>query len=252
MPQDGHAQQDCERAAGTRWIRKHAAHVAPHRVTLLGDALYSHQPFCALVWHHRFNFILTCQPDSPAPRAKRLAFWQANAGRTEREGRHWHGRCTDVTWVRYINDGRLRRGDDALPVHWFEIRGVNTKTVEPLYPNSCLTNHRLRDDPPLHSPSPPPPPSGAVGPERLAPTSLPQVCKGCSAPLAGRTPPESLRTRRGCGPWAPLDPVALAQGASPSSPRKPRAIRRGGLNTTPPLGPIARRAAGGFPVGLCS
>jgi hypothetical protein len=29
MPQDGHAKQDCERAAGTRWIRKHAAHVEP-------------------------------------------------------------------------------------------------------------------------------------------------------------------------------------------------------------------------------
>jgi hypothetical protein len=45
MPQDGHAKQDCERAAGTRWIRKHAEHVAPHGVTLLGDDLYSNQPF---------------------------------------------------------------------------------------------------------------------------------------------------------------------------------------------------------------
>jgi len=33
MPQDGHAKQDCERAAGTRWIHQHAAHVAPHGVT---------------------------------------------------------------------------------------------------------------------------------------------------------------------------------------------------------------------------
>jgi hypothetical protein len=55
MPQDGHAKQDCERVAGTRWIRKHAAHVAPHRVTLLGDDLYSNQPFCTLVLHHRFQ-----------------------------------------------------------------------------------------------------------------------------------------------------------------------------------------------------
>jgi hypothetical protein len=29
MPQDGHAKQDCERAAGTRWLGKHAAQVAP-------------------------------------------------------------------------------------------------------------------------------------------------------------------------------------------------------------------------------
>jgi len=51
MPRDGHAKQDCERAAGKRWLAKHAARVAPHGVTFLGDDLYSNQPFCALVLH---------------------------------------------------------------------------------------------------------------------------------------------------------------------------------------------------------
>ena len=64
MPQDGHAKQDCERAAGKRWLSKHAAQVAPHRVTLLGDDLYSNQPFCTLVLQQQCNFILTCTPDS--------------------------------------------------------------------------------------------------------------------------------------------------------------------------------------------
>ena len=49
MPQDGQAKQDGERAAGKRWLSKHAAQIAPHGVTLLGDDLYSTQPFCALV-----------------------------------------------------------------------------------------------------------------------------------------------------------------------------------------------------------
>jgi hypothetical protein len=146
MPQDGHVKQNCERAAGARWIRKYAAHVAPRRVTLRGDDLYSNQPFCALVLHHRFDFILTCQPDSHATLAERLAFWQANDGITAREGRHWHGRCTEVTRVRSINDVRLRGEADALPVNWFEITVVNAKTDEPLYHNGCITNHRLRDD----------------------------------------------------------------------------------------------------------
>jgi hypothetical protein len=64
MPQDGHVKQDCERAAGKRWLRTHAEQVAPHGVTLLGDDLSSNQPLCALVLHHRCNFILTCIPDS--------------------------------------------------------------------------------------------------------------------------------------------------------------------------------------------
>jgi hypothetical protein len=49
MPQDGHATQDDERAAGKRWLAPHAVQVAPHGVTLLGDDLDSNQPCCALV-----------------------------------------------------------------------------------------------------------------------------------------------------------------------------------------------------------
>ena len=64
MPQDGHGPQDCERAAGTRWLRTHAEQVAPHGVTCLGDALYSNPPLCALVFHHRCTFIFPCNPDS--------------------------------------------------------------------------------------------------------------------------------------------------------------------------------------------
>src|SRR6266849_3892225 len=97
MPQDGHATQDCERAAGTRWIHQHAAHVAPHGVTLLGDDLSSNRPLCALVFPHRFTFILPCQPDAHATLSERVAFWQANDGMTEREGRHGNGRFTEVT-----------------------------------------------------------------------------------------------------------------------------------------------------------
>lgn len=33
MPQDGHAKQDCERAAGKRWLSKHAAQVASRGAT---------------------------------------------------------------------------------------------------------------------------------------------------------------------------------------------------------------------------
>ena len=146
MPQDGHAQQDCERAAGTRWMHTHAAHVAPHGVPLLGEDLSSHQPLCALVFQHRFNFILTCKPDSHATLYERLAFWQANNGITERAGRHWNGRFTEVTMVRSLNDVRLRSGDDALPVHGCEITVVKATTGAQLSHKSCLTNHRLNND----------------------------------------------------------------------------------------------------------
>jgi len=65
MSQDGHAKQDSDRAAGKRGLSKHAAQVAPHSVTFLGDDLYRNQPFCALGFQHQCNFIFTCTPDSP-------------------------------------------------------------------------------------------------------------------------------------------------------------------------------------------
>jgi hypothetical protein len=64
MPQDGQAKQDGERAAGKRWLKKHAASIAPHGLTFLGDELSSNQPCCALVLPHRCHFIFTCKPDS--------------------------------------------------------------------------------------------------------------------------------------------------------------------------------------------
>jgi len=146
MPQDGHAKQDCERAAGKRWLGAHAAQVAPHGVTFLGDDLYSNQPFCALVLQHRCNFILTCKPDSHPKFYERIAFWQANGAMAEREGHHWNGRFPEVTMVRYLNDVLLRRGDDAVSVNWCDLTVVNATTGEQLYHNSWITNHHLTAD----------------------------------------------------------------------------------------------------------
>src|SRR3954447_5467480 len=146
MPQDGHVKQDCERTAGKRWLGKHAAQVAPHGVTFLGDDLYSNQPMCALVVKQWCNFIFTCKPDSHPKFYERVAFWQANDAMAIREEHRWNGRFTEGTMVRYLNEILLRRGDDALSVNWFEITVVNATTGEPLYHNSCITNHRLTAD----------------------------------------------------------------------------------------------------------
>jgi hypothetical protein len=146
MPQDGPDKQDCERAAGKRWLVKHAAQVAPHGVTLLGDDLYSNQPFCALVLQQGFNFIFTCKPDSHPKLFERLAFWQATDAIAAHEAHHFNGRFTEVTLVRYLNDVLLRSGDDALSVNWFDSTVINAKTGDQLYHNSCITNHRLTAD----------------------------------------------------------------------------------------------------------
>jgi hypothetical protein len=144
MPQDRHDKQDCERAAGKRWMDQHAKQVAAHGVTLLGDDLYSNQPWCALALQHGFNFLFVCQPDSHATLYERLAFWQANDAIKACERRRFNGRFTAVMQYRYINEVFLRGSRDALSVNWFEITVVHAKTGEQLYPNSFITNHDLR------------------------------------------------------------------------------------------------------------
>ena len=103
-------------------------------------------PFVCCVLQHRCNFIFPCQPDSHPKLYERLAFWQAADAMAAHEGHRFNGRFTEVTLVRDINDVRLRSGDDAVSVHWFDFTVVNAKTGEQLYHNSCITNHRLTAD----------------------------------------------------------------------------------------------------------
>ena len=146
MPQDGHDKQDCERVAGKRWIAQHAKQLAPHGMTLLGDDLYSNQPFCACALQHGFNFILTCKPDSHTTRYARLAFWQETGAIKEVESRQRVDGVRNIMRYRYSNDVLLRGGQDALSVHWLEITDVHANTGEQLYHNSLITNHQITDD----------------------------------------------------------------------------------------------------------
>ena len=144
MPQDGHAQQDCEQAAGKRWLTQHASTLVPHHVTLLGDDLYSKAPFCAWALHQGFNFILVGKPDSHPKLYDRLAFWQAQGAIAQYAQRRRKGRLTEVARYRFINEVLLQDGKHALAVHWVEMTVVNAKTGEQLSDNTFITNHRLR------------------------------------------------------------------------------------------------------------
>jgi hypothetical protein len=75
-----------------------------------------------------------------------LALWQATDAIATYEGRHWHGRFTEVTRVRSSNDVSLRSGDDALSVNWYDMTVVNANTGEQRYDNSCIPHHRLTAD----------------------------------------------------------------------------------------------------------
>jgi hypothetical protein len=73
-PQDGAEKQDCELNAAKRWLADCGGDYSPLGVTLLGDDLYCHEPFCRDALNRGFNFILVCKPASH-PIVSEWSFW---------------------------------------------------------------------------------------------------------------------------------------------------------------------------------
>lgn len=142
MPQDGPTTQDCEQAAGTRWIMHHAQPLVPHHVTLWGDDLYSKAPFCALALHPGFHFLLVCQPDAHPKLYERLAFGQPQGVMGQCAQRRRPGPVTEVALYRFIHEVLLQAGKHTLSVPWLELTVLNAKTGAQLSDNTFIPTHR--------------------------------------------------------------------------------------------------------------
>jgi len=145
-PQDGHDKQDCEHAAAKRWLTQHAPAFSPQSVTLLGDDLYSHQPFCELALAQQCNFILVCKPDSHATVYKWVNTLAALGGVSGLTRRHWNGRFGERWTYRYVNEVPLRAEADPLHVNWCELTITDERDGRVLYHNAFVTNHPISDD----------------------------------------------------------------------------------------------------------
>ena len=147
-PQDGHNKQDCEIAAAKRWLDKEGARYLPglnHNITLLGDDLYAHQPFCRRARLQRYHFLFTCKPDSHIYLYQWLGLLEPGRElhtltRRVRNKKHW-----ETHTYRYVHAVPLVEGADALKVNWCEvtITAAGGKTV---YHNAYITDWTITDD----------------------------------------------------------------------------------------------------------
>jgi hypothetical protein len=153
QPQDGHEKQDCELAAAKRWLETWGSHYSAWRVTLLGDDLYCHQPYCQAAIDQNFDLLLVCKPESHSL----MYEWIADFERTgqvqtlektcpelvERARRDGKQRFTDS--YRYINQVPLRNSDDALMLNWCELTITNA-AGKVVFRNAWATTHVITDD----------------------------------------------------------------------------------------------------------
>ena len=141
-PQDGHTKQDSETAAGKRWVEYAWPKYAPLGVTILGDDLYSRQPFCSLLLKRGFHFILVCKPDSH----KTLYDWvdtlEPEKNKFTVIQRKKNGKSWDTYTYRYANNVPLRDTDDALRVNWCELTVTNARG-DIRYKNAFATDYKI-------------------------------------------------------------------------------------------------------------
>jgi len=142
-PQDGHEKQDCEIEAGKRWIRKYGDFYAKRGVTLLGDDLFSRQPFIRLLQAKKLHFILVCKPDSHPALYEMVAFLAANGVLSTYQKRLWNGRFGEIYTYRYANKLPVRGDQEAIDVNWCELVITREDTGEQLYRNAFCTDFSI-------------------------------------------------------------------------------------------------------------
>lgn len=140
LPQDGDKKQDSELKAAKRWLSKTAPKYSPLGVTILGDDLFAHEPFCRELLENGYNFILVCKPDSH----KILYEWLKGITREKVETR-FDGKKHQVYTYHYVEGVPLKDGEDALPVNFVEVTVTDRKTGKQLYHNAFVTNHPVNE-----------------------------------------------------------------------------------------------------------
>lgn len=141
-PQDGHAKQDCELAASSRWLQREGQGFAGHNVIILGDDLYSHEPFCQAIKAQNMHFILVCKPDSHKTLYEWLADFEREKQVTTLTRSRWDGKHTIHDTYRLMNALPLRDDDQAMMVNWCELKSVRDDG-KLLYFNTFITDHAL-------------------------------------------------------------------------------------------------------------
>ena len=143
-PQDGAEKQDCELNAAKRWLGEAGDTLSALNVTLLGDDLFCHEPFCRDALRRGLNFILVCKPSSHSTVEEWVAFLQRSGGLHTRVRSRWNGRQREIDTYRYAREIPLRDGKDALLANWCEIVTTD-EDGNILYRNSFATSWPLDD-----------------------------------------------------------------------------------------------------------
>ncbi len=145
VPQDGQEKQDCEIQAAKRWMAQYGVFYAQRGVTILGDDLFSRQPFCGVLHDTHLHFILVCKPDSHPELYQTVDFLAANAVLGSKVVRHWTGKYAEIHTYRFADQLPLNGEPEARKVNWCELTITREDTGAVLYKNAWITDFAISD-----------------------------------------------------------------------------------------------------------
>ncbi len=143
IPQDGKEKQDCEIEAAKRWVAENGHYLAKQNVTVMGDDLFSRQPYVQALKDKNLRFILVCKPDSHVALYEMVEFLAATGVLGYYEKRRWAGKYREIYTYRYANKLPLRGDQEALNVNWCELTVTREDTGEQLYKNAFITDFQV-------------------------------------------------------------------------------------------------------------
>src|SRR3990172_3191663 len=141
-PQDGESKQDCELKASKRWLHRN---IRKENITILGDDLYAHEPFCKALLDKEYNFVLVCKPESH----KTVYEWVKGITKEKAQDR-FDGKPHQIYTYKYVEAVPLRdsmkKDEEVLLVNFIEVTVKDRKTGKQLYHNAFITNHPITEE----------------------------------------------------------------------------------------------------------
>ncbi len=139
---DGTSKQDCEICAGTRWIESYLPRYREFgRITVMGDDLYSHEPFCRKVLELGCDFLFVCKESSHKTLSEYLKGCTTVVLKRHEKGVRKKKRLLHT--YRFMNGTPLSGQEDALRVNWFSLEITDEDSGERIFYNSWATSHTI-------------------------------------------------------------------------------------------------------------
>ena len=139
---DGDKKQDCGLTAAKRRLNRRGEEYSWLKPALLGDDLYSREPFCRQIQETGYHFIFTCKDKTH----QWLTGTVKNSEPEEWTKREWNGRHHLVYTCRWVNGVPIRyaeQEDQALKVNWLEMSIWNEEKKKRTFYNSWMTDTEI-------------------------------------------------------------------------------------------------------------